>query len=129
MLEESQRLSEAWRKQLQATLEGFELLEGQRTMLLVMAVRAAACGNGRPDLPRINFPTLPAMLENYERGLVQWALASMHASQKEAAILLGVGPTTLHEKIKRLGLIDRPRAVEEGQSQPVRAAVQTAGHR
>jgi DNA-binding NtrC family response regulator len=119
-------VSEAWRKQLQATLEGFEQLEGQRTMLLVMAVRAAACGNGRTELPRINFPTLPAMLENYERGLVQWALASAHGSQKEAAMLLGVGPTTLHEKIKRLGLIDRPRVLEEDQSQPVRAAVPTA---
>ena len=50
---------------------------------------------------------LKALLEAYERQLIQSALLATHGNQRRAALALGLLPTTLHEKIKRLGL--RPR--------------------
>jgi DNA-binding NtrC family response regulator len=40
----------------------------------------------------------------YERSLIEAALAETGGNQRRAARLLGLLPTTLHEKIKRLGL-------------------------
>ena len=48
---------------------------------------------------------LKTLMDRYERELI---LAALHASgghQRRAAACLGVLPTTLHEKMKRLGLI------------------------
>jgi two-component system response regulator HydG len=53
-------------------------------------------------------PTLKVMLEAYERRLIQEALSAAGGSQRRAARALGVLPTTLHEKMKRLGLLRRP---------------------
>lgn len=52
-------------------------------------------------------PNLKALLEAYERQLIESALQATHGNQRRAALALGLLPTTLHEKIKRLGL--RPR--------------------
>jgi DNA-binding NtrC family response regulator len=49
-------------------------------------------------------PTLKAMLEAYERRIIEEALRSTRGNQRRAARALGVLPTTLHEKMKRLGL-------------------------
>ena len=49
-------------------------------------------------------PTLKTMLEAYERQLIVEALLASHGNQRRAARALGVLPTTLHEKMKRLGL-------------------------
>jgi DNA-binding NtrC family response regulator len=40
----------------------------------------------------------------YERELIAAALAETSGNQRRAARLLGILPTTLHEKIKRFGL-------------------------
>jgi DNA-binding NtrC family response regulator len=40
----------------------------------------------------------------YERRLIAAALAATGGNQRRAARLLGILPTTLHEKLKRLGL-------------------------
>jgi DNA-binding NtrC family response regulator len=53
-------------------------------------------------------PNLKAMLDSYERQLIETALAATRGNQRRAAATLGLLPTTLHEKMKRLGLI-RPR--------------------
>ena len=50
---------------------------------------------------------LKAMLDAYERQLIQSALSAAQGNQRRAAALLGLLPTTLHEKMKRLGLIRR----------------------
>ena len=55
-------------------------------------------------------PTLKVMLEAYERRLIEEALGAAGGSQRRAARALGVLPTTLHEKMKRLGLLHRPSA-------------------
>ncbi len=51
---------------------------------------------------------LKMLLETYERQLIEQALAISEGNQRRAAAHLGVLPTTLHEKMKRLGLIKRP---------------------
>ena len=40
----------------------------------------------------------------FERRLIEAALAETGGNQRRAARLLGILPTTLHEKIKRLGV-------------------------
>lgn len=47
---------------------------------------------------------LKALLDAYERSLILSALGMAGGSQRRAAELLGVLPTTLHEKMKRLGV-------------------------
>jgi DNA-binding NtrC family response regulator len=52
-------------------------------------------------------PKLKALLEAYERRLIGEALAASNGNQRRAAAALGLLPTTLHEKMKRLGLLRR----------------------
>jgi DNA-binding NtrC family response regulator len=47
---------------------------------------------------------LKSLLENYERTLILDALRNTSGNQRQAAFALGILPTTLHEKLKRLGL-------------------------
>ena len=54
--------------------------------------------------------TLKSMLESYERELIEGALEAASGNQRRAARALGVLPTTLHEKMKRLGLLNRAPA-------------------
>jgi DNA-binding NtrC family response regulator len=56
-------------------------------------------------------PTLKALMTDYERRLILDALNASGWHQRRAAARLGVLPTTLLEKMKRLG-IRRARAVE-----------------
>lgn len=51
---------------------------------------------------------LKTRVEEYERHLIQAALAETAGNQRRAAASLGLLPTTLHEKMKRLGLLQRP---------------------
>jgi DNA-binding NtrC family response regulator len=47
------------------------------------------------------------MVRAYERELIESALAASSGNQRRAAASLGLLPTTLHEKMKRLGLLQR----------------------
>lgn len=47
---------------------------------------------------------LKSLLEDYERTLILEALGNTSGNQRQAAFALGILPTTLHEKLKRLGL-------------------------
>jgi DNA-binding NtrC family response regulator len=47
------------------------------------------------------------MLEDYERSLIASALQAAGGNQRRAARALGVLPSTLCEKMKRLGLRSR----------------------
>jgi DNA-binding NtrC family response regulator len=57
---------------------------------------------------------LKTLLEAYERNLIVEALAASGGHQRRTAARLGVLPTTLHEKMKRLGLLRRASAVGSG---------------
>jgi DNA-binding NtrC family response regulator len=62
---------------------------------------------------------LKALVEDYERRLIEEALGRSAGNQRRAAATLGVLPTTLNEKIKRLGL--RSGAQAAGSLSPARA--------
>jgi DNA-binding NtrC family response regulator len=51
---------------------------------------------------------LRELLEDYERSLIISALNAADSNQRRAAAALGVLPSTLCEKMKRLGLRARP---------------------
>jgi DNA-binding NtrC family response regulator len=55
---------------------------------------------------------LKTLLEDYERSLILEALAEKGGNQRQAAFALGILPTTLHEKLKRLGIRPRPERPE-----------------
>jgi DNA-binding NtrC family response regulator len=48
--------------------------------------------------------SLRSLLDDYERKLIQLALDAAGGHQRRAAASLGVLPSTLSEKMKRLGL-------------------------
>jgi DNA-binding NtrC family response regulator len=61
---------------------------------------------------------LKHLLEAYERRLIADALAASGGHQRRTAARLGILPTTLHEKMKRLGLLRRrPHALETSRSE------------
>jgi DNA-binding NtrC family response regulator len=59
------------------------------------------------DAIRASARDLKTLVEDYERDLILSALAEAGGHQRRAAASLGLLPTTLCEKIKRLGLRDR----------------------
>jgi len=58
-------------------------------------------------------------VDTYERHVIEDALRVANGNQRRAARALGVLPTTLHEKMKRLGLLRR--------AEPEMAAMALAG--
>jgi DNA-binding NtrC family response regulator len=67
---------------------------------------------GRPvDGGETQRPSLKQLVADYERRLIQNALDASGGHQRRAAALLGVLPTTLLEKMKRLGM-HRTRSME-----------------
>lgn len=57
---------------------------------------------------------LKDLVREFERELIESALAASAGNQRRAAASLGLLPTTLHEKMKRLGLLRRmPEALEQ----------------
>ena len=56
---------------------------------------------------------LKTLMDRYERELIVGALRASGGHQRRAAAYLGVLPTTLHEKMKRLGLIQRKQEGDE----------------
>jgi DNA-binding NtrC family response regulator len=63
-------------------------------------------GTAPPMIPiaRDTLPKLKVLMEDYERRLILSALAVSRGHQRRAAASLGVLPTTLLEKMKRLGI-------------------------
>ena len=50
---------------------------------------------------------LKSLMDEYERTIILQALAGAQGHQRRAASVLGLLPTTLHEKMKRLGIRTR----------------------
>lgn len=59
--------------------------------------------------------SLKDMVREFERQLIEAALEASAGNQRRAAASLGLLPTTLHEKMKRLGLLRRgmPAVLEQ----------------
>ncbi|MFI5184814.1 MAG: helix-turn-helix domain-containing protein [Vicinamibacteria bacterium] len=62
---------------------------------------------------------LKVQVDGYERELILGALREAGGRQRQAARILGILPTTLHEKMKRLGI---PTARELYVGDPARDA-------
>ena len=75
---------------------------------------------------RASLVSLKDLVDGYERRLILEALARARGNQRRAAAELGCLPTTLNEKMRRLGLraCDRPQA--RGAHRCLRAAAITA---
>ncbi|HEY2946143.1 MAG TPA: helix-turn-helix domain-containing protein [Vicinamibacteria bacterium] len=63
---------------------------------------------GRPDTRRSSTPAegrdLKTLVNEYERQLILSALGATRGHQRRAARCLGISPSSLHEKMKRLGI-------------------------
>jgi len=59
--------------------------------------------------PRPHGNSLRLRVETYERRLIEEALRATHYHQRHAAAALGILPSTLCEKMKRLGIPSRQR--------------------
>jgi DNA-binding NtrC family response regulator len=67
--------------------------------------------------------SLKSLMRAYEKELILMALNASGWHQRRAAASLGILPTTLHEKMKRLGLMDRHLPVSsDGETDPLTAA-------
>ena len=53
------------------------------------------------------YGSLKTLVQAYERQLIESALTAAAGTPRRAAASLGILPTTLHEKMKRLGLLRR----------------------
>ena len=60
---------------------------------------------------------LKSLVDDYERRLIEMALMESAGNQRRAAAALGLLPTTLHEKMKRYGMLRRPLEATQEYSQ------------
>jgi DNA-binding NtrC family response regulator len=72
-----------------------------------MQQSVATGGQNGAGMSRVD---LKALLQAYERSLILEALEASGGHQRRTAARLGILPTTLHEKMKRLGLLQRRAA-------------------
>ncbi len=95
----------------------------------ILAERALAEAAGRAgQASRDAAPDLKALVDAYERKLILGALAATGGHQRNAAERLRVLPSTLHEKMKRLGVrLDRVRSLRAPAGNGVRAALLWSG--
>jgi DNA-binding NtrC family response regulator len=63
-------------------------------------------------------PSLKQLVEDYERRLILAALGRTRGNQRRAAAELGCLPTTLNEKMRRLGLRACDQAQEPDGTEP-----------
>jgi DNA-binding NtrC family response regulator len=64
-------------------------------------------------------PGLKERLRTYERELIRDALERAGGNQRRAATILGCLPTTLNEKMRRLGLRERDSATGDAPAEDV----------
>lgn len=98
-----------WEAELGRLLAAYRSLEARHAVLARHVLELAA-ETGEP-LPPVEAAALPddppgfaERVADYERTLITEALARADGCQRRAAALLGLQATTLHEKLKRLGL-------------------------
>lgn len=96
-----------WAGGIRDLMEELESIQARHASFTAAARRLLArVSAGPPPAPR-PAPGLDmaALMAAYERSLVLWALARTDGRQLDAARMLGVQPSTLNEKMKRLGVV------------------------
>jgi DNA-binding NtrC family response regulator len=96
----------AWRQAIERLVDQFADMEARQAAFRTAVRQLLTVVSGEPPAPAAPLAPidLPALLGAYERAVVLWALAKSGGHQRDAARLLGIQPTTLNEKMKRLGL-------------------------
>lgn len=108
-LREYRRRHEAWEHDLYRLLQGRKDLEARHWQLVLHAIECAARlgehEGGTGLLPALGEgPSFDERLAIVERSLLEAGLARTGGCRRRAAALLGLLPTTLCEKLKRLGM-------------------------
>jgi len=107
-LREYRRRREAWEGEVQRLLQAQQDLEARHWQLVLHAIEATAAVEEQEG----RTPLLPPLGEGLgfdervtllERSLLDAALARTGGCRRRAAALLGLLPTTLCEKLKRMG--------------------------
>jgi DNA-binding NtrC family response regulator len=70
---------------------------------------------GRPK-PPVEGQDLKTLVNDYERQLILTALGATRGHQRRAARCLGISPSSLHEKMKRLGIKVMPTWTAHGEA-------------
>jgi DNA-binding NtrC family response regulator len=63
-------------------------------------------------------PDLKTLVNEYERQLILSALGATRGHQRRAARCLGISPSSLHEKMRRLGIKVMPTWTAQGEVRP-----------
>jgi DNA-binding NtrC family response regulator len=108
-LREYRRRHEAWERDVHRLLQAQKDLEARHWQLVLHAIECAAkVGEHEAAtalLPPIGEgPTFDDRMALVERSLLDAGLARTGGCRRKAAALLGLLPTTLCEKLKRLGM-------------------------
>ena len=108
-LREYRRRHEAWERDVYRLLQAQKDLEARHWQLVLHAIECAAkLGEheaARTLLPPIGEgPSFDDRMALVERSLLEAGLARTGGCRRKAAALLGLLPTTLCEKLKRLGV-------------------------
>jgi DNA-binding NtrC family response regulator len=105
---------ETWEADLYRLLQTRRDLEARHWQLVLHAVEATAAldeERSRASLfpPAGEGPCFEERMALFERSLLDTGLARAGGCRRKAAVLLGLLPTTLCEKLKRLGMARRLR--------------------
>ena len=100
---------EAWEVDLYRLLQGHRDLEARHWQLVLHAIESAAALEQQESrtsrLPPVGEgPRFDERMALFERSLLDTGLARTGGCRRKAAALLGLLPTTLCEKLKRLGM-------------------------
>lgn len=103
---------ETWEKDLYRLLQAHRDLDARHWQLVLHAMEATAALEEREAhaslLPPIGEgPQFDERMALFERSLLDTGLARTGGCRRKAAALLGLLPTTLCEKLKRLGMAPR----------------------
>jgi DNA-binding NtrC family response regulator len=103
---ESEHEPAPWRGALERLVDQVADLEARQAdfRIAIRQILMVVPGNPPEPVAPLSPTSLASLLLAYERSLVLWALAKSGGHQRDAARLLGIRPTTLNEKMKRLGL-------------------------
>jgi DNA-binding NtrC family response regulator len=92
-------------RELENVIErGVVLTDGEEIGPEVLPRELASAAPASGQAPLRDGVRLTEAVTRYERQLIETALRRSGGIQKQAARILGLKPTTLHEKIKRLGI-------------------------
>jgi len=96
---------------MRALLQEEEALDALERSLLAELAVSNGWARGAAVLPEAQENSFSEVVHAFERRLIMEALDACSGVQRDAASMLGISPTTLNEKLKRLGIPHGRRVV------------------